>query len=183
MTDDVTDAPATEEGAAGAVEVPLPEAPEKTFTQADLDRIIAGRLAKYSDYDQLKSKAEEAAQAAMSDAEKAVAAARAETRAEVEAEFSGALRLTEARSVATTLGFHDSEDVARYVDMDTIPVKGGVVDTAALTEAAKSVIASRPYLAASEEAPRVPASAVGLGSKSGKAPISVAQAFANALGD
>ena len=181
MTYDVTGASAADDGAAGAVEAQ--KAPEKTFTQADLDRIIAGRLAKYSDYDQLKSKAEEAAQAAMSDAEKAVAAARAETRAEVEAEFSGALRLTEARSVATSLGFRDPEDVARYVDLDSIPVKDGVVDAAAITEAAKAVVASRPYLAASAGAAPVSASAVGLGSTPGSAPLTAAQAFSNAFGD
>ena len=33
-------------------------APEKTFTQADVDRIVTNRLAKYSDYETLKAKAE-----------------------------------------------------------------------------------------------------------------------------
>ena len=32
--------------------------PENTFTQADIDRIINKRFAKYADYDELKAKAE-----------------------------------------------------------------------------------------------------------------------------
>lgn len=50
-------------------------APEKTFTQADVDRIVTNRLAKYSDYDTLKAKAEkfdEAEEANKSELEKAL---------------------------------------------------------------------------------------------------------------
>lgn len=50
-------------------------APEKTFTQADVDRIVTNRLAKYSDYDTLKAKAEkfdEAEEASKSELQKAI---------------------------------------------------------------------------------------------------------------
>lgn len=50
-------------------------APEKTFTQADVDRIVTNRLAKYSDYDTLKAKAEkfdEAEEANKSELQKAL---------------------------------------------------------------------------------------------------------------
>ena len=50
-------------------------APEKTFTQADVDRIVTNRLAKYSDYDTLKAKAEKfdaAEEANKSELEKAL---------------------------------------------------------------------------------------------------------------
>ena len=50
-------------------------APEKTFTQADVDRIVTNRLAKYSDYDTLKAKAEkydEAEEANKSELQKAI---------------------------------------------------------------------------------------------------------------
>ena len=33
-------------------------APEKTFTQADVDRIVTKRLSDFADYDELKAKAE-----------------------------------------------------------------------------------------------------------------------------
>ena len=50
-------------------------APEKTFTQADVDRIVTNRLAKYSDYEALKAKAEKfdaAEEANKSELEKAL---------------------------------------------------------------------------------------------------------------
>ncbi len=37
--------------------IATPSAPEKTFTQADVDRIVTNRVAKYSDYEELKAKA------------------------------------------------------------------------------------------------------------------------------
>ena len=50
-------------------------APDKTFTQADVDRIVTNRLAKYSDYETLKAKAEkfdEAEEANKSELQKAL---------------------------------------------------------------------------------------------------------------
>lgn len=50
-------------------------APEKTFTQADVDRIVTNRLAKFSDYETLKAKAEkfdEAEEANKSELQKAI---------------------------------------------------------------------------------------------------------------
>lgn len=48
---------------------------EKTFTQADVDRIVTNRIAKYSDYDELKAKAtkfDEAEEANKSELQKAI---------------------------------------------------------------------------------------------------------------
>lgn len=52
--------------AAGSANPPKPAGDKpaddgKTFTQADVDRIIAGRLSKYSDYDQIKQQVTELA--------------------------------------------------------------------------------------------------------------------------
>lgn len=50
-------------------------APEKTFTQDEVNRIVTSRLSKYSDYDELKAKAEkfdEAEEANKSELEKAL---------------------------------------------------------------------------------------------------------------
>ena len=49
--------------------------PEKTFTQADVDRIVTNRLSKYSDYEELKAKAakfDEAEEANKSELQKAI---------------------------------------------------------------------------------------------------------------
>lgn len=51
------------------------DAPEKTFTQDEVNRIVTNRLAKYSDYETLKAKAEkfdEAEEANKSELEKAL---------------------------------------------------------------------------------------------------------------
>lgn len=48
---------------------------EKTFTQADVDRIVANRLSRYSDYEELKAKAgkyDEAEEANKSELQKAL---------------------------------------------------------------------------------------------------------------
>ena len=82
---------------------PAPPVVEKAFTQAELDQKINDRLArerkKYSDYDEIKSKAaqlDEIEQANATELEKAVAAAQKLTReqvlresAEVAAKFAG----------------------------------------------------------------------------------------------
>lgn len=50
-------------------------APEKTFTQADVDRIVTKRLSDFADYDELKAKAEKfdaAEEANKSELEKAI---------------------------------------------------------------------------------------------------------------
>lgn len=65
------------EGSEGAGEgtTPTPSAGEKTFTQEQLDRIVEERLkrerAKYSDYDDLKAKADQA-ESTKSEAQKAL---------------------------------------------------------------------------------------------------------------
>lgn len=85
----------------------------QTFTQADLDRVVADRLArerkkavdKYKDYDDLKSKAERLSaleQESMSAQEKAVTAARQEARTEALREVAS--RLVDAKFEALAAG-------------------------------------------------------------------------------
>jgi hypothetical protein len=54
----------------------------KTFTQADVDRIIAGRLSKFADYDEVKTKLSKIEDANATETEKAIKAAREEARIE-----------------------------------------------------------------------------------------------------
>lgn len=58
----------------------------KTFTQADVERIIAGRLQKYADYDDVKKQLEEIQAANQTESEKAVKAAKDEGRKEARIE-------------------------------------------------------------------------------------------------
>jgi len=72
----------------------------KTFTQADVDRIISGRLQKFADYDDLKSKLEEIEAANATEAEKAAKAAREEARKEALAETAPRLVTAEFKAAA-----------------------------------------------------------------------------------
>ena len=119
---------APEGGASGA---PAPEAgkaevkPEdgKTFTQADVDRIIAGRLQRFADYDDLKSKLEEIEAANATEAEKAAKAAREEGRKEalgataprlVAAEFKAAAKGRMEPAALTAL--LEDLDLSKFLD-------------------------------------------------------------------
>lgn len=104
---------------------------DRTFTQAELDRIVQERLArekqKYSDYDEVKSKAErldelEAEQ--QSDLEKA------QTEAERLRQENEQLKQQEAASrrrralerAAAEAKFHDPADAAAQIDQDRLEV-------------------------------------------------------------
>lgn len=70
---------------------------EKTFTQADVDRIVTNRLSKYSDYDELKEKAakfDEAEEASKSELQKAIDKANS-----LQAELDGLKKESEIRQV------------------------------------------------------------------------------------
>lgn len=72
-------------------------APEKTFTQADVDRIVTNRVAKYSDYEELKAKAakfDEAEEANKSELQKAIDKANG-----LQAELDGLRKENEVRKV------------------------------------------------------------------------------------
>lgn len=92
----------------------------KTFTQADVDRIIADRVArvnaKFSDYGDLKKKAA----AAMSDQERAVA--EAEQRGAQTATAKTGARLVRAEFRAAAAGRVDADTLAAYLE-DVDPAK------------------------------------------------------------
>lgn len=118
MSENATEAPA--QAAAEVGEQPVAEAPEKSFTQADLDRVVADRLKrereKFGDYDDLKEKAEKydaAEEAAKTEAQRA-----AEAAANRERE-NDALRLDNARLRAATAHSisGEDEDGVPYADL------------------------------------------------------------------
>lgn len=116
---------------------------EKTFTQADLDRVVADRIArekaKYADYGDLKRKAA----AAMTENEKAIA--EAEQRGRSAALAAAGTRLAKAEFRASAAGkvpadaldgFLEYADLKRFVDDDGEP------DTKAIAAAIKKLAGS-----------------------------------------
>jgi hypothetical protein len=175
-------APATD-AAATTTDAPVTEAQDKTFTQADLDRVVEERLAragkKFADYDDVKAKAarlDELEAASASDLDKAVAAARKEVETELTAAHR-AERIADKIAVAAAGRFADPEDAPRYLSDAETAAKfvnsDGAIDTAAITAAIDSLLEAKPHLKASTETPKPPPpSAVGLGVTGDTAPVS-----------
>lgn len=132
---------------------PTPDA-DKSFTQADLDRIVADRVqrerGKYADYQDLKTKAGRLAEIEASqqtDLEKAVTAARAEGKTEAIQTANARLVAAEVRALAATEGFRNPvAALALLREQNKLAVvkvgDDGSVDTdaikAALTDLAKA---------------------------------------------
>ena len=146
-----------------------------TFTQADIDRIVADRLTrerqKFADYDDLKSKAAKLTdleKAQMSEAEKQAArvaeleAQIAQAQADAQAQMKAAnRRLIQSALVAeaTAARFHKPEDAYRFVDMDALKVDdAGNVSGA--KDAIKTLAKERDYLVNSGTAPNINAGSV-----------------------
>lgn len=139
---------------------PTPPAPadppaDKTFTQADLDRIVADRLARqkaqFGDYDALKAKAAEFDQLTeqqKSDAEKAVAAARREGFTEAQQKANDRYLKAKAHALAAK-DFTDPADAVRFLDLAKYKAaEDGEFDDAAIKADLAELLQSKPYLAA-----------------------------------
>lgn len=145
--------------ATSSTETDKPAAPEKTLTQADVDRVVAERLTrerqKYVDYDDLKAKAAKLAEieaAAQTDAEKLTAKAEAAEKKAADL----IARTTKAEIKALADGFADREDAALMLGDLSQYVKDGDVDTDAIKAALAEVLTRKPHLAA-VAGPRNPA--------------------------
>lgn len=119
---------------------------DKTFSQAELDRILTGRLSKFSDYDELKAERDRLLEATSSEQEKAVAAARKEAADEATKGADARLKRAESRGIAAELGFQDPAEAHLYLDLEQVPMVDGDVDTEALKKALGAVSEKRPYL-------------------------------------
>lgn len=120
--------------------------PEKTFTQADIDRIVQGRLAKYSDYYTVKSELDELKSQTATAQEREIDKARNETRAEILATANQRLVKSEARGIASELGFHAPEKASLYLeDMDSF-ITDDDVNSEALKAQLEKVVKEHPYL-------------------------------------
>jgi hypothetical protein len=144
-----------EDGAPPAPDAPPADAPpEKTFTQADVDRLIAERLkrAKPADYDDLKAKArqfDELQAANASELEKAVNAARKEGETEATKRANARLVTAEARALAAEMQFRKPAHAVRLIDLAEATVDdAGEVDTAAVRKLLDDLAKDDPLLLA-----------------------------------
>lgn len=141
---------------------PAPE-PDRTFTQADVDRLIADRLkrAKPADYDELKGKAkrlDDIEAASATELEKAVKTARSEGETDATKRANTRLIAAEARALAAEAKFRNPGLAVRSVDLTGVSVNDdGEVDAAAIKAALDGLAASDPYLVG-EEPPKPPPS-------------------------
>ena len=123
-------------------------------TQADLDRIISDRLqrerAKFSDYGDLKAKAEKfdkAMEDALDEQQKAVLEARREGETEALAKANGKLVNAEARALAAHAKFHNPNLAARSIDLSGVSVgDDGEVDSDAIKTKLKELAEAEPYM-------------------------------------
>ncbi len=146
-------------------------APGKTFTQEQLDAIIADRLQrerdKYKDYDTLKQAAQAAEDAKKSELEKATdRVSKAEARAkEVEAQTTARLLQSEARAIASEIGFTKPAAAVKLADLSKA-VKDGEIDAGAIKTALEVLAAEMPELLG-KTTPKVPATNPQKGSGTG----------------
>lgn len=149
----------------------------QTFSQAELDRVVADRLAreraKFKDYGDLKSKAAEH--------DKAVEAQKtAEQRAQDEAErykkrAEGMMaRLAQAsiKAQAAAKDFADADDASGFLPAGDFVSSDGEVDSAAIDAALDDLLSRKPHLRKPEPGPRPPAPTRAQGS-SGTGPSDV----------
>ena len=150
-------------GGAGAVAA--------TFTQADMDRVVAERVsrerAKYADHSDLKAKASEfdklkADQA--TETEKAISAAVAEAIGGERSRSNSVLIAAEARAQAAAAKFRDPTDALGFLKLSDVKVgDDGQVDTDAVKALLEDLAKSKPYLLTDDKTPTPTPSQVGLG--------------------
>jgi hypothetical protein len=107
----------------------------KTFTQADVERIIAGRLSKYADYDDVKKQLTDIQKANETETEKAINAAKEEARKAALAEATP--RLVEAEFRAAAAGRMTAEqlkELTEDLDMSKYLTDKGEVDVERITK-------------------------------------------------
>lgn len=133
---------------------------ESTFTQVDVDRIVADRLSrdrektakKYGDYDELKTKAGRLAEleaATQTELERAVVKATTETEQRVRAALLAehAPKLARADFVSAAAGRVEKADLdkfLKYADMKQFVTDTGETDAKAVEAAIKDLGADKP---------------------------------------
>ncbi len=160
-----TDTPPVEQGESGE---------QRTFTQADVDRLIKDRLKrereKYADYDELTDKAKkwaqhEEAQKSEIERERERAAALERASAEQAATYKANLVRMEARVQAAQMGFKNPDDAYLLADLSEVEV-GESGEVGGVDEALKVLAKAKPYLIDTEKPrPTAPGTDAGQGNQ------------------
>jgi hypothetical protein len=118
-----------------------PSDPGKTFTQADVERIIAGRLSKYADYDEVKQQLTELQQANQTESEKALSEARKEGRKEGLLEGGKTLALEVFNGAAGRRNDeYDTAPALALIDLGKFVKDDGTVDREGITKAVEQLV-------------------------------------------
>lgn len=147
-------------------------APSKTFTQEDLDRIVADRIVrerkKFADYDDIRKKAEEYEKALeekrlaeLSEKERAEEIARKaqEEKAELErklAEYQAQVEREKINNAfitaATSANIAYIDDALRLADLSSVKVEDGKV--VGIEDVVKSLVENKPFLLGAKKVPQ-----------------------------
>lgn len=156
---------------------------ERTFTQSEVEAMIRGRLAKFSDYESVKSELEDLRKQGQSEQERAVEEARKQARAETLAEVNSRLVMSEARAAASEAGWLYPQDAHRYIDAATIAVnEDGTVDSEALKGALEDAVKERPALVKQKDTEIPDPSNAGIGVSAPTKPRTLTDAWARDVG-
>lgn len=139
------------------VDPAVPPAPTPTsFTQEDVNRIVAERLTregkKYEGFDDLKAKAtkfDEIEAQNATELDKAIKKADADARADMSTKTNTRLVRAEVKAAASAAGFHDPADAAVLLHGKFGEVKvtdDGDVDEAAVKALVEELAKSKPHL-------------------------------------
>lgn len=113
----------------------------KTFTEADVERIIQGRLSKYSDYDQVKQQLTELQQANQTESEKAINAAKDEGRKEARIEAGADVALEVFNGAAGRRNpEYDTAPALELIDLRKFVKDDGSVDREAVKSAVERLV-------------------------------------------
>lgn len=128
----------------------------KTFTQADVERIIAGRLSKFSDYDEVKTELSKIKDANATETEKQIKTAREEARTEALRESAPErVRLAFEATAGSRMTAQQIEEFLEDVDTTKYLTDTGAIDR---ERVAKKVDALAP-----EREPEAPKTAPSFG--------------------
>lgn len=166
-------------------EKPETTSEEKTYTQAEVEAMIRGRLAKFSDYEQIKAELETFKAESQTEQERAVSEARKAARTETLTEVNTRLVNAEARALASEAGWLYPQDAHRYIDPKSITVNDdGTVDVESVKTALTEAVTERPALVKSGESePEVPSpSNAGIGVQAPAKPRNIADQWATDIG-
>ena len=113
----------------------------KTFSQADVERIIAGRLSKFADYDDIKKQLADIEAANQTEQEKAVNAAKDEGRKEARLEAGKAIALEVFNGAAGRRNAeYDTAPALELLDLGKFVKDDGSVDRDAIGKAVEQIV-------------------------------------------